>query len=342
MSRPDEGLIHTWLDGECSAEEAAHVERMVAADPAWAAAVAEARGLIAASSRIVSALDAVPSGVMPAGSKAAPGAEKIAPASPELRVNEGFRVQPWMKMAAGLVLVAGTAFAIRGTTREVFAPPTIDAVTEKVVGPETAAAVPLSEPAAAADAAPAAPRAAIAVTPSATVPASSPAPSPATTSAAAPEAARERSVAKAAPVAASAPTLAPALAPPTVGASGAGISAQTANDAERAERFAAAQRRLQNSPLRGVVTTGTRGAEPERILDSPNSIAAMLRLEGCWSVTAPDSLRMLLRNPVYTRGNADSIIVEFVLGSTRRVTVLQNGDALRGEITAERVECTKP
>lgn len=110
--------------------------------------------------------------------------------------------------------------------------------------------------------------------------------------------------------------------------------------------MAATARRFERSVLSQVVTTGTRGAEPEKILDSPNSIAAeratVMRLSGCWSITAPDSLRTVLRDPAYTSGNADSVVVEFVLGSIRRVTVLHNGDALRGEITAKRVECPKP
>lgn len=106
--------------------------------------------------------------------------------------------------------------------------------------------------------------------------------------------------------------------------------------------MAATARRFERNALSQVVTTGTRGAEPEKNLAAPNSIAAVTRLDGCWSITAPDSLRTLLRNPAYTSGNADSVIVEFVLGSIRRVTVLQNGDALRGEITAKRVDCAKP
>jgi len=40
MSRPDEGMIHAWLDGELTAEEGAELERRVASDPEWAAAVA--------------------------------------------------------------------------------------------------------------------------------------------------------------------------------------------------------------------------------------------------------------------------------------------------------------
>lgn len=334
MSRPDEGLIHTWLDGECSADEAAEIERLVATDPAWAAAVAEARGLIAASSRIVSALDAVPARVVPEGSKAAPGVEKIAPASPEVPVREGFRVRTWMKMAAGVVLVAGTAYAIGGTTREVFtSPPAV--ASEKAPAaqaPETEA--PASEPPA---------------------PVVAPAPLRVADAAGAPAVNRERSVAKAAPVAApaaSAPAPAPATritaenaptpATPPTATSAAGQAGGAAPAEDRAARMGAMARRLESNALSQVVTTGTRGAVPEKILDSPNSIAAVMRLDGCWSITAPDSLRTLLRSPAYTRGATDSLVVEFVLGSTRFVTVRQDGDALRGAITAKRVECPRP
>ena len=65
MQHPDEGVIHTWLDGELPAEEAAAIEAHIAECADCAAAVAEARGLIAASSRIVSALDIVPGDVIP-------------------------------------------------------------------------------------------------------------------------------------------------------------------------------------------------------------------------------------------------------------------------------------
>jgi hypothetical protein len=102
------------------------------------------------------------------------------------------------------------------------------------------------------------------------------------------------------------------------------------------------QRRMQNSPLSQVVTTGTRGAEPEKILDSPNSIATVTRLDGCWSIVAPDTLRTLLRYPAYTSGLADSLLVEFTLGRLRVVAVIRDGDALRGQITAKRVECPAP
>lgn len=66
MQHLDEGTIHSWLDGALSADEAARVEAHVAECPQCAAAVAEARGFIAASSRILTALDDVPRAVVPA------------------------------------------------------------------------------------------------------------------------------------------------------------------------------------------------------------------------------------------------------------------------------------
>src|SRR5687767_3685448 len=61
MQHLDEGTIHAWLDGELSADEAARAEAHVATCATCADAVAEARGFIAASSRILTALDNVPS-----------------------------------------------------------------------------------------------------------------------------------------------------------------------------------------------------------------------------------------------------------------------------------------
>lgn len=65
MQHPDEGLIHAWLDGALPADEALRLEAHVASCEACSALVAEARGLIAATSRIVGHLDAVPGGVIP-------------------------------------------------------------------------------------------------------------------------------------------------------------------------------------------------------------------------------------------------------------------------------------
>jgi anti-sigma factor RsiW len=66
MQHPDEGTIHSWLDGALSADEAARVEAHVKDCPECAVAVAEARGFIAAASRILTALDNAPRGVIPA------------------------------------------------------------------------------------------------------------------------------------------------------------------------------------------------------------------------------------------------------------------------------------
>jgi hypothetical protein len=65
MQHLDEGTIHSWLDGALTPAEAARVEAHVAECAQCAAAVAEARGFIAASSRILTALDNAPRGVIP-------------------------------------------------------------------------------------------------------------------------------------------------------------------------------------------------------------------------------------------------------------------------------------
>jgi putative zinc finger protein len=94
MQHPDEGTIHSWLDGALSADEAARMEAHVKDCPECAAAVAEARGFIAASSRILTALDNVPRGVMPA-------------AVPKKRVDPIV----W-RVAATLLVVAGGTFVV--------------------------------------------------------------------------------------------------------------------------------------------------------------------------------------------------------------------------------------
>jgi len=65
MQHLDEGTIHAWLDGQLPRDEAHQVEAHVAECRECADAVAEARGLIAASSRILTALDGVPGEVVP-------------------------------------------------------------------------------------------------------------------------------------------------------------------------------------------------------------------------------------------------------------------------------------
>lgn len=77
----DEGTIHAWLDGALDAAESARVERHAATCEACSAMVAEARGLVAAASRILTRLDDVPAGVVPAGTAAASAAAVPTPAS---------------------------------------------------------------------------------------------------------------------------------------------------------------------------------------------------------------------------------------------------------------------
>lgn len=101
MQHLDEGTIHAWIDGELPADEAARVEAHAKSCQSCSAMVAEARGLVAASSRIVSALDATPGGVLPAfGARKAPRRWMTAKVSTAI--------------AATLVIAAGTVVTMRG------------------------------------------------------------------------------------------------------------------------------------------------------------------------------------------------------------------------------------
>ncbi|HET7584901.1 MAG TPA: zf-HC2 domain-containing protein [Gemmatimonadaceae bacterium] len=73
MRHLDEGMIHSWLDHALPAQAEREVEAHVLTCEECAAAVAEARGLIAASSRILATLDAVPAGVIPPAARNANG-----------------------------------------------------------------------------------------------------------------------------------------------------------------------------------------------------------------------------------------------------------------------------
>ena len=65
MWHPEEGLVHTWLDGAASANEAREIEAHIESCDSCRALVIEARGLIAGASRIVGSLDGVPGDVIP-------------------------------------------------------------------------------------------------------------------------------------------------------------------------------------------------------------------------------------------------------------------------------------
>ena len=106
MQHLDEGTIHAWLDGELSSPEREAAEAHVAECAQCAAAVAEARGFIAASTRILTALDSVPGGVLPA---------KDSPAvTTKARGPRRFAMsRAWMAAAAVLVLSTVTVIARR-------------------------------------------------------------------------------------------------------------------------------------------------------------------------------------------------------------------------------------
>jgi hypothetical protein len=110
MQHLDEGTIHAWLDGALSPEEAAKVEAHASECAECAALVAEARGLIAASTRILNSLDDVPAGVIPSAPADAPSAAQIG------------RQRRWydrtdFRAAAAILLVAGASLVIAKSQR---------------------------------------------------------------------------------------------------------------------------------------------------------------------------------------------------------------------------------
>ena len=117
MPHLDEGTIHAWLDGALPPDEAQAVEAHVAECAECAAGVAEARGLIAASSRILSSLDAVPGGVIPMP-VASPERPALLAPSPASRWG---RARPWrgyvVRAAAVLLVAVGVRAAFRTDAR---------------------------------------------------------------------------------------------------------------------------------------------------------------------------------------------------------------------------------
>jgi anti-sigma factor RsiW len=102
MPHLDEGTIHAWIEGALPPDEAAMSEEHIAGCDECSAAVAEARGLIAASSRILTALDDVPGGVIP---------------------SRALRARPWymrreLQAAAAVLVVAGTTLLLMNGGRQ--------------------------------------------------------------------------------------------------------------------------------------------------------------------------------------------------------------------------------
>ncbi|MEP6690415.1 MAG: carboxypeptidase-like regulatory domain-containing protein [Gemmatimonadaceae bacterium] len=101
----DEGTIHAWLDGALPPVERVAVEAHVAACAACAAAVAEARGLIAASARILSSLDDVPAGVIPNATPVSVERIMAAAAQPARAPAPAWTVRRYAPLAAAAVIV---------------------------------------------------------------------------------------------------------------------------------------------------------------------------------------------------------------------------------------------
>ena len=128
MQHLEEGEIHAWLDGALSEAESARIEQHAATCTECAAMVADARGLIAGAARIVSALDHVPSGVIPKSGTAATASRPL---------GRVLRLTPFRAaMAASLIVAAGSLIAVQQKDRHLAVSPRV----EQIALPMTAAA----------------------------------------------------------------------------------------------------------------------------------------------------------------------------------------------------------
>ena len=137
----DEGTIHAWLDGALAPDESARVEAHANSCTECAALVAEARGLIAASSRVLSSLDAVPAGVLP-------GSDRITDQLAVLRARRAAATsRRWWQdrrvlAAASVVLVAGISSVVWRSTTGTSSVPAVPAGVVDAVAPASSAPQP--------------------------------------------------------------------------------------------------------------------------------------------------------------------------------------------------------
>jgi len=136
MQHLEEGTIHAWLDEALSSEEAARVEAHVQECGECAAMVADARGLIAGASRIVSALDIVPGGVLPKTTPVVP--------APGKSLWRSLHLTPFRAaLAASLMIAAASVFVVRSSDKRVVPlSKTLPAPMAEMRAGPTAAAVP--------------------------------------------------------------------------------------------------------------------------------------------------------------------------------------------------------
>ena len=132
MQHLDEGTIHAWLDGALAPLEAEQVAKHAAECATCAAAVADARGIIAGSARIVSALDDVPGGVIP-GRAPSPAAG--------MSIWRRLRLTPGRAALAATILLAVSAtLTLRSSSPSLSSPDTT--VSFVVPKPQVPAAAP--------------------------------------------------------------------------------------------------------------------------------------------------------------------------------------------------------
>ena len=129
----DEGTMHAWLDGALPADVSRTIEAHVATCEKCAAAAAEARGLIAASTRILSALDDVPGDVVPAAARSVPASlDATSAASRHVRSTRTVRAY------ASIAAVAAIAVGLTLVARERSTPAAHRVAQQIIAVPETA------------------------------------------------------------------------------------------------------------------------------------------------------------------------------------------------------------
>lgn len=302
MSRPDEGLIHAWLDGELPAEEAARVERLVAEDAEWGAAAAEARGLVAASSRILRALDHVPGDVIPAGGNRAP-------------VRRSFASRTWVRIAAGVVFVAGVSVAV--STDGAREPVPGIALNDEVAPMVAAESIDVPAISAPRDARVEAPRERTTASAERAIRQPSPAPTPPP-----PPSMRE-------PVPAPLAADVAVTSAPTVAGAAADVAERARLDARRGaaelEQRSAASR-LERREASANAAQGFAAAA---------KALSVQALDGCWRVTSAAGADSLLATPRVLRADGDTLVVDAGVTARPARVVRIGEDALRGEMADE-------